>query len=139
MAKTGHDSTEQVSGSEVEKMISASKLKKLLKEQRAGQNDMDEIRGSMGNAIATAVEKDNLDKKMFGWLKQLDRMTPEKLAYHLPNLFYMIDASGIGDRAQQAQKLALEQPDEDEDKDEDKPPRARNVTPMRAPTSVAAE
>ena len=137
MAKTGHDGTEQVPGSEVEKMISASKLKKLLKEQRAGQIDMDEIRGSMGSAIATAVEKDNLDKKMFGWLKQLDRMTPEKLAYHLPNLFYMIDASGIGDRAQQAQKLALEQPDDDED--EDKPPRARNVTPMRAPTSVAAE
>ena len=136
MAKTGHDGTEQVLGSEVEKMR-PGKLKKLLKEQRAGQNDMDEIRGSMGSAIATAVEKDNLDKKMFGWLKQLDRMTPEKLAYHLPNLFYMIDASGIGDRAQQAQKLALEQPDDDED--EDKPPRARNVTPMRAPTSVAAE
>jgi hypothetical protein len=101
------DGTEQVTSGETEKVISGPKLKRLLKNQRTGQDDMDSIRGRMGSEIALAVEKDNLDKKMFGWIKQLDRMSPEKLAYHLPNLLYMLDVSGINDRAEEAPKMPL--------------------------------
>jgi len=132
MAKISEDRTEDATGSEVTKMISGTKLKKLLRDQRTGQDSMDEIRGTMGNAVKQVVEKDNLDKKMFGWVKQLDRMTPEKLAYHLPNFLYMLDASGLSARAEDAKKLPLGDEEESEG-------HGRKITPFPKPSSVAAE
>ena len=45
---------------------------------------------------------------MFGWIRQLDRMSPEKLNDNLADLEYMLDASGLNERAKNAQRLPIE-------------------------------
>ena len=113
LARNEDDGTEKVKASEVTKAISKTKFNKLLKSQRAAQGDMDEIRGNMGAEMKAAVEKDNLDKKMFGWVKQLDRMSPEKLAYHLPNLMLYIEHADLEKRAAEAPPLDMSEGDSD--------------------------
>ncbi len=84
------------------KAITGKQLKALLAECRGYKNDMDEIAGNMGSAIKEAVDKKKLDKKMFNWVRQLDKMEPEKLAMHLANLDYYLDISGLIARAKTA-------------------------------------
>lgn len=108
MLAKNEQATENATAVEVEKKISGAKLKALLKAQRSGQDDIDEIKGKMGKPVAEAVEKYNLNTKMFGWIKQLDRMAPERLADNIDDFLHMLDASGLSDRAKTAQRLPIE-------------------------------
>ena len=57
--------------------------------------------------IAAVTEKYHLDKQMLGWVRQLLRMSPEKLADKLAHFEYLCDISGLTDRAKSAQRLGL--------------------------------
>ena len=110
LAKTGDnpEGTEQATSADVEKKIPPRVLQKLMKDIRIGQDDIDSVRGTMGSAVAKATEKYSFNKKMFGWIRQLDRMSPEKLNDNLADHEYMLDASGLNERAKNAQRLPIE-------------------------------
>jgi len=103
-----------------DRRISAGKLKKLMSECRSATADMDELRSGIGGKISAAVEKENLNKKMFGWIRQLDNMTPEKLAANLDDFNHMLDISGLNARAASAPRLRLDAQGEEEEDGEDK-------------------
>lgn len=110
LAKSGdtqEQGTEAVRPSEVQQKISAPALKKLLKLLEAKQEKIDELTGEIGGEIAKIVEKKNVNKKMLGWIRQLNRMTPEKLADNLDDFNDMLDKSGLNDRAASAQRLPM--------------------------------
>jgi hypothetical protein len=109
---------EEGGGGEVVQQIAERTLKALLKSQAKLQGDIDEIQESlsslkteMGNEVKKAKAK-HLDIEMFKIIKKLHKMSDEKLGYHLPNLLYMLDASGITERAQNAPPLQFEQVEE---------------------------
>jgi len=114
LAKTG-DTTEQATADEIQKRISPTAIKKLLKDLRSRQDDIDNISGQMGQAVAKATEKVNLNRKMFGWIRQLDRMPPEKLAVNIDDFMHMLDISGLNERAASAQRLPIESQEAEED------------------------
>lgn len=115
LAKTEEtEGTTKAKASDVTKVINKTKFGKLLKSQRSQQGDMDEIRGTMGNEMKTAVEKDNLDKAMFAIVRRLHKMTPEKLAYHLPNLFLYVEYADLEKIAADAPPLPVGGQDDEE-------------------------
>lgn len=130
--KTGPDGTEQVTAAEVEKNIPPKKLKELLNNLDRAQEDIDELRGGMGGVMTAAVEKYHLDKKMIGWIRQLRRLSAEKLADKLAKFNYYLDASGLSDKAKSAQRLPL-----DEEAGEAEP--SATVTPIRGGTTAGAQ
>ena len=58
-------------------------------------------------AVAAVTEKYHLDKKMLSWIRQLAKMSPETLADKLAHFEYLLDVSGLNDRAKSAQRLGL--------------------------------
>lgn len=84
------------------KVISGVKLKQLLAADRRADHDIGELVGQRGEAIAQAVEKHNLNKRVYGIIKKLDRLPPEKLKIDLDDLEHMLDASGLRERAESA-------------------------------------
>lgn len=84
------------------KRISATKIKELLKETRGAQSEIDEISGEMGSSIKSAVETHGLNRKIFGWIRQLDRMEPEKLAMMLDDFDDYVIKAGLRARAKSA-------------------------------------
>jgi hypothetical protein len=89
-------------------------LKRLLKSQAGQQDQIDDlgesisaIKSAMGEDIKRHVKKHNLDKEMFAVARKLSAMSDERLAYHLPNLLYYIDACGLDERAKNAPPLPM--------------------------------
>jgi hypothetical protein len=112
MAKRGEDETdeaghEQVTEREIQKQIPPKRFKDLLKTLDRSQDEIDEIKGAMGGAVAAVTEKYHLDKKMLSWIRQLAKMSPETLADKLAHFEYLLDISGLSDRAKSAQRLGL--------------------------------
>jgi len=102
------DGTEQAKGSEVEKKINAVAMKKLLKDYRSADSDIDQLRLRRDGVVDKVIEKFNVNTKMLGWIKQLDKMTPEKLADNIDDFLHMFDVSGLRERAESAQRLPME-------------------------------
>jgi hypothetical protein len=119
MLAKNEDGTEQVKGSETEKKIPPRVLQKYLKDMTSHQGRIDEVRGEMGSLTEKTNEKYTVNKKAMGWIKQLWKMTPEKLADVLDDLNYMLDASGLNDKASSAQRLPMGDGREDEEEAED--------------------
>lgn len=120
----------------------SARIVSLLRTNRTAAESMDEIRQSLGGTMADAVENHGLHKKAFGWVKQLDRMSPEKINDLLGHfLFYIQARSGnapsILDRALTAQRLPTgdAQPETDA---EAAPTQARD-TVVAFPQMQAAE
>jgi hypothetical protein len=111
---------DEETGTDAAKRINAKACKALLKDLRSGQDDIDEVKGSMGGKVNAAIEKYNLNKKMFGWIRQFDRMTPERLADNYDDFLHLMDVSGLAERAKQAQRLALEEAPKDDEGGADK-------------------
>ena len=113
MAKRGGDEEvdeaghEQVTEREMQKQVPAKRFKELLGKLSRGQDEIDEIKSAMGGDISAVTEKYHLDKQMLGWVRQLLRMSPEKLADKLAHFEYLCDISGLTDRAKSAQRLGL--------------------------------
>lgn len=110
------EGTEGVEAGEVVQMITGKQLKTLLKSGKSKQADIDELnesistlKGEISAEVKKAVSKNHLDVTMFKIVKKLDAMTDEQLGYHVPNLLYMLDESGITARAQSAPPLQFEQ------------------------------
>lgn len=118
LPESGSDGGEKARPSEVRQVISKGKLLKLMSAARSAKNDISEISGTMGQAIATAVENNYLNRKVFRQIVALDRMEPEKLATWLEDFEHYLDISGLKDRAASAPRMEFgpgeEQPEEDE-------------------------
>jgi hypothetical protein len=104
-------------------MITPTKLLSLMKSARTAQKDIQEIAGSLGSEIKTAVENNHLHRKAFAVVKAGDKMEPEKLAEFLAHLDFYLEASGLRMRAASAPRLEVED----------------NVKPFPQPHGIAAE
>ena len=100
---------EEKTGTQQERQISAAKLKKLVKAREGARKQTSEINGGIGDMVADAIEKDNLDKVAFAMACRLDRMSPEKLWVTLPALLYYIDELGLKEKAESAPPLPVEE------------------------------
>lgn len=111
-----------------------AKVKSLLALVRTATENMDEIRSSLGGTTADAVETHGLHKKAFGWIKQLDKMSPEKINDLMQHFAYYYEASGLKARAESAPRL----PEATEGEREALPPPARGATVTPFPNQPAA-
>jgi hypothetical protein len=126
--------------SETRHAISAKKLKDLLKDARAAQQDIDAIAGTLGESIKKAVEKNYLHRKAFNVVKSADRMEPAKLRDFLDCLDHYLDISGLRERAASAPSLPMGGDDQNENEaDELEQARAKRDKPFPQPHGQAAE
>lgn len=107
MAKVNDDGTENATSEEVIKPISGGKLKEVLRVRRTAREQRQEINKSVSEQISELVGDKNLDRVMLPTVEKLFNMKDERLALHLDNLLYMLDASGITARADKVAKLPL--------------------------------
>lgn len=120
-------STDPVKPSEVLKMIPAGALDTILKLDKRTKNSQSELAGELGSAIAKACERYGTNRKALGIVRMLNRMEIEKVADFLDHLDYLLDVSGIEERASKVQKLPLEPKNED-DGEGDAPPADGKVS-----------
>lgn len=113
--------------------ISVKALSDLLKLARSTKNDMAEMAGTFGSAIAKAVDDKHLHRKAFRSVVAEDRMEPEALRDFYDAQDYYRDALGLIERAKSAPRLP-EGDDEEEAEDEG---RGKKVTAF--PRQHAAE
>lgn len=109
--------------SEPDKLISQPDFLSLLRACKNRQKDMDEARGSMGNAVKLAMDKKHLDRAAFAIFRRLDRLSDNKLAVTRRNLLHYLEIGGLNDRASR-QLDALEQVEAPKRARKQKPPAA---------------
>lgn len=80
-------------------MISQADFLTLMRAVKNRQREMDEARGSMGNAVKQAADRKQLDKVAFSITRRLDRLSDGKLAVAYRHLMHYVVISGIEDRA----------------------------------------
>jgi hypothetical protein len=97
--------TEESERAKPRKKITGKFFKDLLDSCRGHKADMDEINGMMGSDIKQAVETHGLNRKMFGWCRQLDRMEDDKISMHLDDFEHYLEISGINRRRRNAPSL----------------------------------
>ena len=97
------------------KQIGARAFRALLKSCRQSKSEIEEISGAMGAEVKDAVEKFGLNRKAFGWIRQLDRMPPEKLAIFLDDFEHYLKISGLTRRAESAPSFDVDGGAEEED------------------------
>ena len=108
MAKNGQptdDATEQTRPSETRQMIPAKKLRELLKTMATGRKQQVKLAGEVGSEIKTAIERYGCNRKVLAVIHKLDMMENEDIANFLDEFEYMLDASGIGKRAESAPRF----------------------------------
>lgn len=94
-----------VTGKDVTGMITKSVLNDILITDRKAKKAQGEIAGELGSKIASAVERFGTNRKALGIIRTLNRMEPEKIADFLDHFDYMLDISGIEERAAAVQRL----------------------------------
>lgn len=90
------------------KQISVNALQGLLKLARSTKNGVAELAGSLGAAIASAVENKHLHRKAFRSVIAEDRMEPAALADFYDAQDYYRDVLGLTERAKNAPRLPME-------------------------------
>ena len=140
MAKTDTASPEKAI-----KVLSANKVKALLRAADKMQEDVNTLTSDFAQEIKDA-KKQGIHKKAFGHLKTLNRMTPESLREYLHHFNHYMDVSGLNDRAASAPVLPMGEEDADEEEQPDGNPategatrRGRNVRPFPRPVGEASE
>jgi hypothetical protein len=83
-------------------------LKELLALARTTKNNVAEMAGTLGQAIANAVENKHLHRKAFRSVVAEDRMEPDKLADFYDHQEYYRDVLGLHERAKNAPRLPME-------------------------------
>jgi hypothetical protein len=96
-------------------VINLARRRKSAKKQQA------ELSGTIGEAIAQAVEKKHLDRKAFGLACQLDSLSDEKLAISYYHLLRYIDDLGIPERASAQGNMFEEDAGKADETDDGKP------------------
>lgn len=109
MSKQSEDGTEKVTAEETLKPISGNKLKQILKVRRDARDDRKGINENVAAKISEIVGDRYLDKTVLPVVEKLANMKDERLAYHLDNLLFYLDASGVSDRAKKVGRLPLEE------------------------------
>jgi hypothetical protein len=113
MAKRGRPrKSEAVKPSEVMKVPSETRLKRLLREAKSADADKNEAVGRKGGLIASAVEKDGLDKKAWNWSSQLERASPNKGSTTLAHFLHYVRCLGLEEKwAEQLKMFEREETD----------------------------
>jgi len=89
------------------RMTPGTFLKSLLAECRGFAKNAESHIGSMRERIAYGKEKKNLNTGVFGWLRKMDRMEPEKASeWHYTYLAYL-ESSGILAKIDAVERLPL--------------------------------
>lgn len=105
-----------VTGKDVTGMITKSVLNDILVTDKRVKKNQGELAGELGSKIASAVERFGTNRKALGIIRTLNRMEPEKIADFLDHFDYMLDISGIEERAAAVQRLPVgEAADDGED------------------------
>jgi hypothetical protein len=86
---------------------------KLVKRLANYKKDAQAIAGTMGEAIAKAVETQHFDKKALAIVRQLHAMSPERLAITLPHLLSYIDDLELDKVADENRGLPINGEDDD--------------------------
>jgi hypothetical protein len=97
----------QQTGTEKARQIGVKALKELVSLARSAKNDVSEISGRLGQAIANAVESKHLHRKAFRSVLAEDRMEPDALADFYDAQEFYRDALGLNERAKSAPRLSL--------------------------------
>lgn len=85
--------------------IPEAKFKSLLKKVEAHYKDGQAAAGGAGELISNASEYHHLHKKAFSVFRQLNRMSPEKLADFLDHFDYYRDIGGLDEIAASAPRF----------------------------------
>jgi hypothetical protein len=94
-------------GTQKATQIGVKALKDLLALARSTKADVSELAGTLGQAIANAVESKHLHRKAFRSVVAEDRMEPDALADFYDAQEYYRDVLGLNERARSAPRLAL--------------------------------
>lgn len=98
---------EQVKPSEVRGMPPAKIIKQLIKDGRIAHQNIQSIAGEYGETVKNAQEKHGVHRKALAIARSADRMEPPKLAEFLDHLDYMLDVSGLRERAASAPSMDM--------------------------------
>jgi hypothetical protein len=93
------------SGNDGVLMISEAMLKKLLKDGRVAQAEVDGLVGNIREQIGNAVEKHHLHKGAFALIKKFDKMEAEPLAALWDTMLAYMDMTGLMKRIESVEKL----------------------------------
>lgn len=91
----------------------AEAVVKLVKRLANYKKDAQSIAGTIGEAIAKAVETQHFDKKALAMVRTLHAMSPERLAITLPHLLSYIDDLGLDKVADENRGLPINGEDGD--------------------------
>jgi hypothetical protein len=95
----------QAKPSEVRQVISEKEMEDFLRACRTTKEDMDELRGAIGGKTNAIVEKYGHTKWALGVCRNLDRLSPEKLAIELDDLEHLLEVAGLNERAKSAPSM----------------------------------
>src|SRR5438105_4983581 len=116
-------------------------LKSLLASTNTAKSDIAGINEGLKEEVQAAVERHQLNKKVFSVIAKLDRMEPEQLRAWLDTFDQYLELSGLQSRAEAVQPMEFEEGDEATPSEENATGEARggNVRGFPAPKSVSAE
>lgn len=136
-------------GGTTTRRIGKTKYANLLALARRTKKTVAELGGTYREAVGRAVEDHNLDKRAHGMITKLDRLEPEDLRRTLDDFEFLLDISGLKERAESVQPMQFEAGtgDEGEGGEDEADVRSRGarqrdkdkVQPLRPPSTVAAE
>lgn len=112
MAKRGQ-SSESETETEVEqenrstKPIPGTVLKKVISSLRHHQDEIDEIKGTMGGEVNAICGKYAISKKVIAAMRQLSKLSAEALSDYLLQYDHALSVSGLKDRAATVKRLPL--------------------------------
>ena len=96
---------DKVTPQETMLMPTTNDVVNLARRRKAAKKQQASLAGTIGEAIAQAVEKKHLDRKAFGIACQLDAMSDERLAITLPHLRRYIDDLKLDERASAQEEM----------------------------------
>jgi hypothetical protein len=134
-APTRAKASEAAKPSDVKKMPSANKIKELARSYENAKEKTSEIGGTIGSALRTASENNNLHTGAFRQAMKEKRMEAGRLADYYDHLDFYRDVLGLLDKAKSAPRLEFG-PGEEDDEEETQQPA--NVSAFPKP-AVAAE
>lgn len=102
---------EAVKPSEVLTMVPAGPLNSLLALDKRTKKAQSELAGEIGQKVGEICERYGTNRKALAIIRTLNRMEPEKLADFLDHFDYLLGVSGLEKRAEQVQRLPLNQPE----------------------------
>jgi phosphatidylserine/phosphatidylglycerophosphate/cardiolipin synthase-like enzyme len=116
---------------------SQRKVRELLNVNRSASDNMDEIRSALGGTMQDAYQNHSVHKKAFGWIKQMDKMSAEKLHDLMGHFLYYYNVSGLKQRAESAPRMPEPAAETaTEDAEAEAPPRAAATTGFPAQPSA---